>query len=121
MMAIYKVVNTSEILIHEPVLYQGGVDLTLHDYQLDINLARSTFWIKYKSKETRNGQQASRLGTFKDDFNNGVYIVSLKFMIDGKMTNVTYSDICKDFQKYKQLVEREFELDAINTAIDNLP
>lgn len=119
-MAIYKVVNTTEILIHEPVLYQGGEDLSHHVYQTDINLGRNTIWIKYKSEETRSGQQASRLGTFKDNFNT-IHAVSLKFMIDGKMTNITYSDICKDFQKYKQLVEREFELDAINTAIDKLP
>lgn len=119
-MAIYKVVNTTEILIHEPVLYQGGEDLSHHVYQTDINLDRNTIWIKYKCDETRSGQEASRLGTFRENFNT-VREVSLKFMIDRKMTNVTYSDICKDFQKYKQLVEREFELDAINTAIDKLP
>lgn len=119
-MAIYKVVNTSEILIHEPVLYQGGDDISNHANQMDLNLSRNTFWIEYKSEETRSGQQASRLGTFRDTFNSA-RVVSLKFMIDGKMTKVTYSDICKDFQKYKQLVEREFELDAINTAIDKLP
>lgn len=119
-MAIYKVIDTTEILIHEPILYQGGDDLSNHYYQTDLNLSRNTFWIKYKSGETRRGHLASRLGTFRDNFNS-TYTVSLKFMINGKMTNVTYSDICKDFQKYKQLVECEFERDTINTAIDKLP
>lgn len=116
-MAVYKIVrgsyDTGIVRLIKPVLYKGGDD-TINGarYQTDINLDLNTYWIKYSDK-------ATRIGTFHSS--TGDYIVLLKLKVNGESKEISYADICKDFQKYKDIIESEYQKDEINEALDKLP
>ena len=116
-MAVYKIVrgsyDTGIVRLIKPVLYKGGDD-TINGarYQTDINLNLNTYWIKHSDK-------ATRIGTFHSS--TGDYTVLLKLKVNGESKEISYADICKDFQKYKDIIESEYQKDEINEALDKLP
>lgn len=124
-MAVYKIVRSSYgtgiVRLIKPVLYKGGDDtINGANYQTDINLDLNTYWIKYSNKEnTLYSVPASRIGTFHSS--NGNYTVLLKLKVNGESKEISYADICKDFQKYKDIIESEYQKDEINEALDKLP